>query len=191
MAEAEQTSNPVKLLMLALDIKDALDAALKMEPENVDVRLDLLRFHAVTPRIAGGDMAQARAQLAEIARRDAALGHFASGYLAYRDKQYGRARIELREAIKGASNPTHKSQAMRWMGWLSQETQQWNDAFAMFGALNDDYEIGRTAAFCRCELERGKAALERYLATKPKNEKKAREFLKAITAATANRPLVP
>lgn len=191
MSEAEQTSNPVRLLMLALDIKEALDAAVKGDPENVEARLDLVRFHAVTPRIAGGDPEEARAQAAEIARRNEALGHFANGYLAYRDKQYGRARIELREAIKGTANPTHKQLAMRWLGWLSQESQQWPDAFELFGALGDDYEIGRTAAFCRCELERGKNALERYLATKPKNVKKAREFLKQIKTASANPPHAP
>lgn len=180
MTEAEQTTNPVRLLMLALDVRKSLDAALKEDPDNVEIRLDLVRFHARTPRLAGGDMAEARAQASEIARRDAALGHFANGYLAYLDKQYGRARNELREAIDGTSNPTHKSLAMRWLGWLSQESQQWATAFEMFEALGDSYEIGRTSAFCKCELERGRAALKSYLATKPKNEEKARQFLKSL-----------
>jgi TolA-binding protein len=183
MAEAERTTNPIRLVMLALDIKKSLAAALAEDPESVEVRLDLVRFHAVTPRVAGGDIEEARRQTAEIARRDAALGRFAAGYLAYRDKQYGRARIELREAIRSASNPTHKAEAMRWLGWLSQESQQWSDAFELFAALGDDYEIGRTAAFCKCELERGKAALQRHIATRPKNLEKAREYLKQIEAA--------
>lgn len=185
MAEAEQTTNPVRLVMLALDIRKSLEAALKDDPDNVDVRLDLVRFHVVTPRVAGGDLDEARRQIAEIEKRDEAMGHFASGYVAYREKQYGRARIELRKAVEGAANPTHKTQAMRWLGWLSQESQQWNDAFELFGALGDDYETGRTAAFCKCELERGKAALERYIAGKPKNVKQAREFLKQINAAAS------
>src|SRR5689334_24587646 len=52
MAEAQQTTNPVRLYMLALDIKDALDAAHRARPNDVEVLLDLVRFHAVTPRIA-------------------------------------------------------------------------------------------------------------------------------------------
>ena len=151
MTEVEQTTNPVRLLMLALDIKKSLEAALREEPDNVDVRLDLVRFHAMTPAIAGGDKSEARKQAAEIAKRDAALGHFANGYLDYREKQYGRARIELREAIKGASNPTHKQMAMRWLGWLSQESQQWQEAFEIWQELGDEMEIGRTRTFCRCE----------------------------------------
>ena len=177
MAEAEQTTNPVRLLLYAIDIKKALEAALRDDPDNAEIHLDLVRFHAVTPALAGGDKRAARAHAAAIARRDAALGHFANGYLDYREKQYGRARIELREAIRGTGNPTHKALAMRWLGWLSQETQQWPEAFAMFEALGDRYEIGRTAVFCRCEVEKGRAALEAHLATKPKNGEKARELL--------------
>lgn len=181
MAQAEQSANPVQLIVLAMDIKAALGKALVADPNDVDVRLDLVRFHTATPRIAGGDPKEARVQAAEIARRDAALGHFAHGYIAYRDKHYGTARQELTKAVEGASNPTRKALAMRWLGWLSQETRQWETAFAMFSALSDDYEIGRTAAFCQCELERGRAALEKHIATKPKNVIKAREYLKKIS----------
>ena len=173
MAEAEQTTNPIRLLVLAMDIRKALDSALAAEPDNVEVRLDLMRFHAVTPRIAGGDKAESRRQAAEIARLDPASGHFAHGYLAYRNKEYATARKELREAVSRAANPTTKTLAAKWLGWLSQETQQWTEAFAMFESLRAAdpaalYEIGRTAAFCRCELERGRAALEEYLRLKPK-----------------------
>lgn len=173
MAEAEATTNPVRLLVLAMDIRKALDKALAAEPNNVEVRLDLLRFHAVTPRIAGGDMAEARRQAAEIARLDPPSGHFARGYLAYREKELATARKELREAVAKISSPATKALAAKWLGWLSQETQQWTEAFAMFESIRAAdatglYEIGRTAAFCRCELERGKAALEEYIRLKPK-----------------------
>jgi hypothetical protein len=158
MLEAQQTTNPVRLLMLALDIKKSLEAALNEAPQNVDIRLDLVRFHVTTPRIAGGDMGEVARQIAEISKHDPALGHFANGYVAYRrDKQYGRARIELKKAIEGASNPTHKQQAMRWLGWLSQETQQWETAFEMWQALGDEKEIERTKGFCRCDQTIGKS----------------------------------
>ena len=151
MAEAQQTTNPVRLLLLAMDIEKSLNAALRDRPDDVEVRLDLVRFHSVTPRIAGGDGREARRQAAEIARRDAALGRFANGYLAYREKQYGRARIELRAAISTTANPAHKALAMRWLGWLSQETRQWQDAFEIWRELGDAHEIARTREFCRCE----------------------------------------
>ena len=150
MAEVERTTNPVRLLMLALDIKEALDKALIAEPNNVDVRLDLVRYYVTTPRIAGGSMKEARAQAKEIARRDEALGQFAKGYIAYREKAYGPARIAFRAAIARTDKPTTKALAMRWLGWLSQETQQWQTAFELFGALGDEHELKRTEEFCRC-----------------------------------------
>lgn len=172
MVEAEQTTNPVRLLMLALDIRKALEAALAARPDDAEVRLDLVRFHAVTPRIAGGDRAEAERQSREIARLDPSLGHFAAGYLAYKEKVYGTARQELRAAFGSAKNPTAKALAAKWLGWLSQETQQWTTAFEMFETLRATdpgglYEIGRTAAFCGCEVERGKGALAEYLRLKP------------------------
>lgn len=175
MAEAEQTSNPLRLFMLALDIRKALDAALIATPDDVQVRLDLVRFHTITPRVAGGDMTEARAQAEEIFRRDAALGHFARGYIAYREKAFGAARIQLRESVRLAKTPATKTLAMRWLGWLSQESQQWDDAFAIFEELGDLYEVARTASFCSCRVERGRAALEAHLEAHPRDEK-AREL---------------
>lgn len=168
MDEAQQTSNPVRLLVLAMKIREALESARAADPNNVEVRLDLVRFHTVTPRIAGGDLDDARAEAAEIAKRDVPLGHFARGYIEYRQKNFGIARTELREAIR-LGNPSTRALATRWLGWLSQESQQWDDAFAAFEELRDHYEIGRTAVFCGCEAERGRNALREHLKRKPRD----------------------
>lgn len=174
MAEAEQTSNPIRLFWLAGDIKQLLETALRAHPDDVEVRLDLVRFHAVTPRIAGGDMDVARAQVAEIAARDEAIGHFARGYLAYREKQFGVARHELKDAVRMTKDTAARARALKWLGWLSQESQQWDDAFGAFEELRKTdvtalYEIARTSSFCSCETERGQAALAEYLKARPKD----------------------
>lgn len=161
-------ANPVQLLVLIPRIHKALQDALFQEPESVEVRLDLVRFHMVTPSILGGDVKEAKAQAAEIARRDPALGHFARGYIAYREKEYGPARHALREAMK-LGNAATRALAARWLGWLSQETQQWDEAFAMFEELGDRYEIARTAEFCSCRLEQGRVALREHLKKNPKD----------------------
>ena len=167
MAEAEKT-NPVRLLVLVPKIHAALDEALLRSPDDVQVRLDLVRFHMRTPSIMGGDVNEAKTHAAEIARRDVALGHFARGYIAYREQEYGPARHALREAMKVGSAET-RALAARWLGWLSQETQQWDEAFAMFEELRDSYEIGRTAVFCQCRVEQGRAALREHLKRHPKD----------------------
>jgi hypothetical protein len=178
MAEAAQTSNPVKLLLLALDIRKALEIAHRASPDDVPVLVDLVRFHTVTPKIAGGDPAEARRHAKNLARIDPGLGHFATGYIAYREKQFGVARRELREAVR-LTRGEYRDLALRWLGWLSQESQQWADAFAAWEQLRATdphalYEIARTAVFCHCEQARGKAALEEYRKLRPKDEEAAR-----------------
>ena len=190
MSEAQQTSNPVRLLMLAMRIREALEAARAAEPDNVEVRLDLVRFYTVTPPIAGGGVEHARAEAAEIAKRDVALGHFARGYIEYREKNFGIARSELREAIR-IGNASTRALATRWLGWLSQESQQWDDAFAAFEELGDLYEIGRTAVFCSCEVERGRNALEQHLKVKPKDAEARKLMAKLKPSASRRRAPSP
>jgi tetratricopeptide (TPR) repeat protein len=174
MAEAEQTSNPVRLLVLALQIRENLEEARRQAPDDVNVRLDLIRFYMNAPGMLGGDIGNARTEAAEIAKRDAALGHFASGYVSYREKKYGPARLELQEAVRTAKTSETRALALKWLGWLSQETQQWTTAFETFESLRSSdpaalYEIGRTAVFCGCELSAGKKALEEYARALPKD----------------------
>ncbi len=177
VAEAERTANPIRLFLLALDIRKELEAALAENPDDAEVRLDLVRFFTVTPRVAGGDLDAAQAHAAKLAQLDPPLGHFARGYMSYRQKDFGVARIELREAIRTTKSAETRALAKRWLGWLSQESQQWEDAFAIFEELNDPYEIARTAVFCSCRTAQGRAALEAHLKAKPadKEAKKLRE----------------
>jgi tetratricopeptide (TPR) repeat protein len=194
MEEAEQTANPIRLLTLAMQIKESLDKALALDPENVQIRLDLVRFHTVAPRIIGASVDEARAQASEITKRDAALGAFARGYISYRAKDYGPARRDLREAARTAHDPSTKALAMKWLGWLSQETQQYDEAFAMFDELRASdpealYEIGRTASFCACEAERGRAALQEYVKIKgAKHVEEAKKLLPQLTPSADRRP---
>jgi hypothetical protein len=180
VAEAEQTSNPIRLFMLALDIRKELEAALAENPDNPEVRLDLVRFFTMTPRVAGGDLAAARAHAAKLAQLDPPLGRFARGYLAYRTKDFGVARIELREAIRTTKSAQTRALAKRWLGWLSQESQQWDDAFAIFEELGDSYEIARTAVFCSCRLADGRAAIDAHLKAKP-GDKEAKKLQEKLT----------
>lgn len=193
MAEAEQTANPFRLLTLGVQIKTALDDALLADPNDVEVRVDLVRFFMTAPGLIGGDRGAARDQAAVIARRDAAIGAFARGYIAYRDKEYGAARLQLREAVKTSRDEPARARAAKWLGWLSQETQQYDEAFAMWESLRASdrealYEIGRTAVFCSCELDRGRIALEEYLRVKQApHAAEAKKLLEKLPRASADR----
>lgn len=180
MSEAEQTSNPVRLLTLALWIRSALEDAVRLRPDDLEVRLDLVRFHTMAPRIAGGNDDEAQQHLAYLAKRDAAMSAFARGYVAYRRKEFGVARHELERAVQLEKDTTRRDRALLWLGWLSQESQQWDDAFEIFEELKARdpralYEIARTSSFCRCRTERGREALGEYLRKFP-GDREAREL---------------
>jgi len=175
MAEAKASRNAMRLAYLGWVIGDELEAAVVLDPSLLDARLDLIRYYTMTPRIVGGNLKKARTQAAEIAKRDPALGAWATGYIAYRQKEYGPARRKLQQAVRDARDPQSKALALTWLGYLSQETQQYDDAFRAWQQLLETdparidalYEIGRTAVFARRELDRGANALEQYLAGKP------------------------
>jgi len=178
MEEAKQTSNAVRLLYLGWMIGEELENAVRLDPAMVDARLDLVRFYVMAPRTVGGGVPKARRQAREIARRSPALGAFAWDYIEYRQKEYGPARKKLQEAVRLAKDPATRILALTWLGYLSQETQQYADAFASFRAIlaidpthrEALYEIGRTAVFSGLEREAGEAALREYLEKAPSGD---------------------
>ncbi len=175
-AEAKRSSNAVRLAFLGWNIGTELEEAVRLDPKLLDARVRLVQYYAMTPRIVGGSNTKAKQQARELAKRDPALGAWAEGYLAYRAKQFGVARTKLQKAVAAARDAKTKLLALTWLGWLSQESQQYDTAFATFdNMLTTDpaatqalYEIGRTAQFCHCQTERGEEALRRYIASKPR-----------------------
>lgn len=191
IAEAKQTSNAVRLTYIAWNVGDELEKAVALDPNLLDARVRLVQYYTMTPRVVGGSSVKARQQARELAKRDPALGAWAEGYIAYRAKKYGAARIKLRQAVAAARDAKAKLLAQTWLGWLSQETQQYDTAFAMWQAIIDAdssqtfalYEIGRTSQFCHCQLDRGEAALRRYLTTKPKGDAPSLDDAKKVLDA--------
>lgn len=183
IAEAKQSRNVFELRVISRKIRTELLETIRLDADEIDARLDLVRYYMVTPALAEGDAAKAREQATEIARRDAALGHFANGYIDYRERNFETARRELRLAAKSSVKPSARILALTWLGWLSQETQQYDEAFWAFDRvlkidplhIEAAYEIGRTAAFCRCRVEQGEEALLRYMAATPAGEMPTRE----------------
>jgi len=186
--EAKQTMNAVRLAYLGWNIGTELEEALRLDPALNDVRVRLIEYYTMTPRVVGGSPAKARQQARELAKRDAALGAWAEGYLAYRARQYGPARKGLQKAVANARDAKSKLLALTWLGWLSQETQQYETAFATFdNMLTTDptatqalYEIGRTSQFCHCQTERGEEALRKYMTIKPRADQPTIEDAKKV-----------
>ena len=167
---AKQTTNPIRLLMLVRKIHEVARESARPRARQ---RRSASRPGALlrdAPRIAGGDVNEARAQAAAIARRDipSGISRAATSPIAKTSTVPPVASCARR--CGAAAAPT-RALAVKWLGWLSQETQQWDDAFAMFDELRATdpsalYEIGRTAVFCSCRVEQGRAALQEYLKAK-------------------------
>lgn len=173
-AYARQATRAGRLqqLSLARKIRSSFERAVALDPDNVQARADLMRFHIVAPGIAGGDAAVARAQAKEIARRSPWRGRLAEGALAERAKDAARAEREYRAAIALAPD---SADAYVALGNMFERTGQHAQAVALYDALlaRDPrslvahYQIGRTVSTWGEQLQRGEESLARYVARAP------------------------
>jgi tetratricopeptide (TPR) repeat protein len=108
--------------------------AVTLEPANTDYRLSLLRYYVEAPAIAGGSIAKAYAEAAEIKKLDAADGRIAYATVYLTEEKFNQAFGGFDEILR----------------------QKADDFFAL-------YQIGRCAALSGVQLDRGQAALQRCL----------------------------
>jgi tetratricopeptide (TPR) repeat protein len=108
--------------------------AVALEPGNTDYRLSLLRYYVEAPAIAGGSIAKAYAEAAEIRKLDAADGRIAFATVYLTEEKFDQAFHEFDELLR----------------------QKPDDFFAL-------YQIGRCAALSGMQLDRGLVALQRCL----------------------------
>ncbi len=121
-------------LGLARKCVAAYERAVALEPANVEFRLSLLEFYRLAPAIVGGGTAKARAQIEAIRAIDPVQGRIAAATLLAGEKRTAEAFAEFTAALQA----------------------QPDDAVAL-------YQFGRLAGLTGQELERGAAALQRYL----------------------------
>ena len=161
-----------KALGIAKKIRRSFETAVRLDPNDVEARRDLMQFHLLAPGIAGGDKDEARRQARAIAERNPMLGRVAAGWLAELAKNEAGAVREFEAAI--AQFPDSAAPYMA-LGMLYQRLGRWDEAFDSYERLlarrPDEvavhYQIGRTAAQSGTRLERGEQALRAYLTKKP------------------------
>ncbi|HVT43589.1 MAG TPA: tetratricopeptide repeat protein [Thermoanaerobaculia bacterium] len=160
--------NPMMWLLLVRTISSSLERAVELAPDDLDARLDLVRYLTRAPRVLGGDVARARREAEEIHKRSRGLGLFASGYIDYREKLADSAERRWLEAIRVAPD---LKEPYYWLGYLYQERRRYDEAFALHERLlaRDSaeaeacYEIGRTAVYSSRNLDRGIECLAIYI----------------------------
>ena len=97
-----QHANMFQQLLLARRFKKEIDAAIALDPKNIQSLRDLMEFYLLAPGIAGGDKAEARAVADRIGRADRSQGFSVSARLAEFDKGWGTAEALLRRAVEAA-----------------------------------------------------------------------------------------
>lgn len=155
-------------MSMAPKLRDAFQATIKLDPNNLDARESLIQFYLQAPSMVGGGKDKALIQVQEIAKRDPARGHLAQAQIYLAEKNNSAALKSYEAAY--AAKPTDASIRLA-LGIAYQQSNQWNNAFRHFRTwtIQDNeaaaawYQIGRTSVLSGLLLDEGIAALKKYL----------------------------
>jgi tetratricopeptide (TPR) repeat protein len=194
-----QRAGRLKQARLGKRAKDEFERAVRLDPRHVPARQGLVQFYTLAPGFMGGSDDKARAQAAEIARLSPFHGHLAYGIIAERAKDDAAAKRAYDAAIAAAPDSAGGYIAL---GLLHQRGERWDAAFESYDRLLRArpsetmvlYHVGRAAALSGQHLERGQQALERFIASPPKdatayNISRAHQRLAAIHERRGNAAL--
>jgi tetratricopeptide (TPR) repeat protein len=158
----------ISKMLIAPKLRSAFEQAVALDPDLVDARNSLVDFYLQAPSAMGGSIDKAKAQVAQIATRDVALGHSANARLLLAEDKPEEALAEMEAAHAG--KPEEKRYRLN-LGLAYQQAEKWEQAFALFQAWVDEdegassawYQLGRTSALSGLQVDTGIAALQHYL----------------------------
>lgn len=109
---------------LAVKVRNEFEAAVRLDPNNVDARSDLGEFYLEAPGVVGGGRDKAEAQAQAMAPLDAAKAGYLKGRIAEKKKDPATAEKEYRAAIEAS----HGS-ALTWfnLALFFRHQQRWDD----------------------------------------------------------------
>ncbi|MFA6165001.1 MAG: tetratricopeptide repeat protein [Gemmatimonadaceae bacterium] len=166
------TANPLRQPFLARRLKHTVDRAIELDPENIDARELRWRFYAMAPAVMGGGEGHARAEVAEILKRNRYRGLLLSANTATRAKDFVTAERHFKSAV--SEHPDSLGAASVYASWLADRGRP-ADAFAVIDTYQKRhpsdplslYQVGRLAAATGQQLGRGEEALRKYLTAPP------------------------
>lgn len=172
-ARQTQKASLFKQAGLAKKTRTTWQRAVEIDPNNLDAREALGEFYLQAPGIAGGSVAKAAAEAAEIEKRDPARGMIARARVFEKNKNYAEA-----ERLYRAALPKAPKSATTRLGYLYQAQSKWEPMFDIFEeTLRKDptrtwalYHIGKAGALSGQRLDRAEQALLAYLRTTPDDE---------------------
>ena len=165
--QAEHTSK-FRLPFLARKLKNALDTGLGLDPDNLDVRDDLIVYYTRAPGFLGGSKEKALEMVVEIKKRNAYRGSAAAANLCVATKDTVCAERELQEM---ATTYPDSANVYASLAAFYTSQKQFDNAFAVLDQRlrarpNEPitlYQVGRTASISGQNLDQGEQALKAYL----------------------------
>jgi cytochrome c-type biogenesis protein CcmH/NrfG len=164
--------NMLRKMAMAPDLRDAFEAAVRLDPNLLDARSALIQYYLQAPEAMGGGVDKAKAQVAEIAKRNPVRGHLAQATLARFDKDDAAVARSIDAAVAAApALPADDIDTRVSVGSNLVALQRYADARAYYLAWTASqprhaaphYHLGRLAAISGQFLDEGAAGLRRYL----------------------------
>ncbi|MEK7401785.1 MAG: tetratricopeptide repeat protein [Gemmatimonadota bacterium] len=168
--EVTPRAGKIRMALNARRMRREWERALQLDPDQIDARAGLIQFYAMAPGVMGGSMDKARAQAAEIARRNAMRGALARGLIAEVEGNVAAEEATYRQAVIAAPDSSAGYFALANM---LARTGRGDDAFAVLVRYAerrpDDrwvlYYTGRVAGVSGLQPDRGERALNQFLAS--------------------------
>ncbi|MBZ5590415.1 MAG: tetratricopeptide repeat protein [Acidobacteriia bacterium] len=167
-------ASKLKAMMLLGDYKDELAAAIRLDPKNVKPRLEEIGFLLNAPGIAGGDVAKARAKIAELKPLDWRSATKMEAQALRKDGNLEGAVTTLRGLLARVADDY---EARISLGLTLQELKRYNEAEEEFSkllpvtadqwSLAATYQLARTHILGRYEQNKAVEFLLDYIARVP------------------------
>ena len=164
--------NMLRKLAMATDLRDAFEAAVRLDGNLLDARSALIQYY-LHPAAPGGGIEKAQAQQAEIAKRNPARGHLAEATIQRAHFEDNAAALRAIDAAVAAAPtlPADDIDTRVMVGSSLVALERYADARTYYLAWASaqprhaapHYQLGRLAAISGQFLDEGSAGLKRYL----------------------------
>jgi tetratricopeptide (TPR) repeat protein len=153
--------------------KGAYEKAVELDPENVQMRLELCLYYLLAPGIAGGSRDRAREEAERIEEQSPLFGAYAWASVYEREKELDEAEDKLVQAV--ALDTTSTLQAKYALGYFYHRNGRLSDARGVFEEIlvenpddmNATYHIATTYILEEEELDMAEELLIEYLERDP------------------------
>ncbi|HXI13667.1 MAG TPA: tetratricopeptide repeat protein [Thermoanaerobaculia bacterium] len=168
-----QRASKFRQPFLAKKVQAEFEKARDLDPSSIDPRVGLVEFYLLAPGFMGGGEDKALAEVSEIRKRDALMGHLMMGRVYRKQKRLDLVEKEYLSARKAYPN---REEPYLWLGSHYEGSKQFQKAFDVYeGQLRDQpdnmsalYQIGKVASVSGQNLDRGLEAMTKYLRHTPK-----------------------